>query len=109
MYNKDNHKAQAREVTMTGGSGMLSIILYLDQFFYTPLSFTKEAGARITIHNPLVFPMTGEYGLNLRPNTASSIGFQQVLFSTVMKINSSKNQKYFSLAQHSKKGTAISI
>ena len=62
------------EVTMTGGSATLSVVLYLDQLFYTPLSLSKKAGARITIHNPKVFPMTEEYGINLKPNTASNIG-----------------------------------
>ena len=61
----------------------MSIVLYINQAFYTPLSLTKEAGARITIHNPQVFPMTEEYGINLKPNTASSIGFQQVLFGVI--------------------------
>ena len=66
---------------MTGGSAALSVILYLDQALYTPLSLTKEAGARLTIHDPKVFPMIEEYGMNLKPSTASSIGFQQVWFS----------------------------
>ena len=73
----------AWEVTMTGGSATLSVVLYLDQLFYTPLSLSKKAGARITIHNPKVFPMTEEYGINLKPNTASNIGFQQVLFHVI--------------------------
>ena len=63
---------------MTGGSAALSIVLYLDQMFYTPLSLTKEAGARMIIHDPKLFPMIDEYGINLKPNTASSIGFQKV-------------------------------
>ena len=77
IYNNDSEDS-ARVVTLTGGSAALSIVLYLDQLFYTPLSLSTEAGARITIHNPKVYPMTEEYGINLKPNTASSIGFQQV-------------------------------
>ena len=82
--------APAYEVTMTGGSAALSVILYLNQMFYTPLSLSKEAGARITIHNPNVFPMTEEYGINLKPNTASSVGFQKVMFD-VMQLQSMYN------------------
>ena len=77
IYNNDGVR-NAREVTMTGESATLSIVLFLDQLFYTPLSLTKEAGARITIHDPKAFPMVDEYGMNLRPTTASHIGFQQV-------------------------------
>ena len=82
-YNNGKGVNEAKDVTMTGGSATMSIVLYINQAFYTPLSLTKEAGARITIHNPKVFPMTEEYGINLKPNTASSIGFQQVLFGVI--------------------------
>ena len=77
-YNNENGLNEAREVTMTGGSATLSIVLFLNQLFYTPLSLSKEAGARMTIHDPNVFPMVEEYGINLKPSTASSIGLQQV-------------------------------
>ena len=70
---------EAREVTMTGGSAMLRVVLNLNQLSYTPLSLSQEAGARITIHGPNVFPLVEEYGINLKPNTASNIGIQQVL------------------------------
>ena len=68
---------------MTGGSATMSVVLYLNQMFYTPLSLTKESGVRMTIHDPKVLPMVEEYGMNLRPNTASSIGFQKVSYSLV--------------------------
>ena len=78
-YTNRNGHNKTREVTMTGGSATLSIVLYLNQLSYTPLSLTKEAGARMTIHDPNMFPMVEEYGINLKPSTASSIGLQQVL------------------------------
>ena len=77
-YNNENGLNEAREVTMTGGPATLSIVLFLNQLSYTPLSLSKEAGARMTIHDPNVFPMVEEYGINLKPSTASSIGLQQV-------------------------------
>ena len=94
---------------MTGGAGTLSIVLYLDQLFYAPLSLSKEAGARITIHNPKVFPMTEEYGINLKPNTASSIGFQQVLFSVMHYPIHKEFNHIFSTAFHLEKSTSLSI
>ena len=72
---------------MTGESAALSIVLYLDQDFYTPLSLSPEAGARMTIHDPKVFAMIDEYGMNLKPNTASSIGFQKVAKFLLFFIN----------------------
>ena len=41
---------------------------------------SKKAGAKIVIHDPNTPPLPNEYGLELRPNTASSIAVQ-VTFS----------------------------
>ena len=37
---------------------------------------SKQAGARIVIHDPANPPLPDEYGMDLRPNTASSIAVQ---------------------------------
>ena len=108
-YNKGKDVHEAREVTMTGGSAAMSIVLYLNQLFYTPLSLTKKAGARITIHNPKVFPMTEEYGMNLKPNTASSIGFQQVLFKCHAPLHPTNNYPNFPSACHIEKSRTLHI
>ena len=113
IYNIDSSEnvSEALEVTMTGGSATLSMVLFLDQRFYTPLSLSKEAGVRITVHNPQVNPMTEEYGINLKPNTASNIGIQQVLFvdrffSTYFKLHLSL---IYSLAFNFEKTKPVSI
>ena len=38
---------------------------------------SKKAGARIVIHNPENPPLPDEYGMDLQPNTASSISVQK--------------------------------
>ena len=38
---------------------------------------SKKAGAKIVIHDPNTPPLPNEYGLELRPNTASSIAVQK--------------------------------
>jgi hypothetical protein len=58
----------------------LSVEIFLDQANYMVKKLSKSAGARIVIHDPLSPPLPDEYGLDLRPNTASSIAIQKVLF-----------------------------
>ena len=41
---------------------------------------SKKAGARLIIHNPNSPPLADEYGIDLQPNTASSVSIQQVIF-----------------------------
>ena len=50
--------------------------LYLDQSNYMLNNLAKKAGARIVIHDPEIPPLPDEYGLDLQPNTASSIAIQ---------------------------------
>ena len=38
---------------------------------------SKKAGAKIVIHDPNTTPLPNEHGLELRPNTASSIAVQK--------------------------------
>ena len=38
---------------------------------------SKKAGGKIVIHDPNTPPLPNEYGLELRPNTASSIAVQK--------------------------------
>ena len=37
---------------------------------------SKRAGARVVIHDPKTAPLPDEYGLDLQPNTASSMSIQ---------------------------------
>ena len=55
-----------------------SIQLYLDQDNYMLNKLSKKAGARLVIHDPHSTPLPDEYGVDLQPNTASSISIQRV-------------------------------
>ena len=39
---------------------------------------SKKAGARLVIHDPKSPPLADEYGVDLQPNTATSVSIQQV-------------------------------
>ena len=39
---------------------------------------SKKGGARIVIHDPANPPLPDEYGVDLQPNTASSLAIQKV-------------------------------
>ena len=39
---------------------------------------SKNAGAKIVVHESALPPLTDEYGIDLAPNTASSIAIQTV-------------------------------
>ncbi len=40
--------------------------------------FSKNAGAKIVIHDPYLPPLPDEYGIDMQPNTASSVALQTV-------------------------------
>ena len=58
----------------------LSVEVFLDQSNYMLNKLSKKAGARLVIHDPAVPPLADEYGIDLQPNTASSVSIQQVIF-----------------------------
>ena len=60
----------------------LSVEVFLDQSNYMLNKLSKKAGARLVIHDPAVPPLADEYGIDLQPNTASSISIQQALLFT---------------------------
>ena len=39
---------------------------------------SKNAGAKIVVHDPSLPPLPDEYGIDMRPNTASSVAVQTV-------------------------------
>ena len=75
-YNDDD--PSTRQSSLTGVSAGLSIELYLDQRNYMLNKLSKKAGARMVLHGPEEPPLPDEYGLDLQPNTASSIAIQLV-------------------------------
>jgi len=52
--------------------------MFLDQDNYMLQKLSKNAGAKIVIHDPSLPPLADEYGIDLTPNTASSIAIQAV-------------------------------
>ena len=75
-YNDDD--PTTRKASLTGVTEGLSIELYLDQRNYMLNKLSKKAGARMVLHGPGEPPLPDEYGLELQPNTASSIAIQLV-------------------------------
>lgn len=57
----------------------MSLQLYLDQENYMLQGLSQKAGVRMIIHDPNAYPLADEYGIDLEPNTASSIAIQKVL------------------------------
>ena len=55
-----------------------SVELFLDQSYYMLNKLSKKAGARLILHNPNIDPLPDEYGMDLPPNTASSVATQVV-------------------------------
>ena len=75
-YNKIDPDPK-RKVTLTGSSNGLTLEVYLDQKNYMLKKLSKKAGARLVIHDASSPPLADEYGINLQPNTASSVAIQQ--------------------------------
>ena len=59
-------------------SNGLSIEVFIDQANYMIKKLSKRAGVRLVLHDPKVPPLPEEYGLDLAPNTASSMAVQLV-------------------------------
>jgi hypothetical protein len=57
----------------------LSVELYLDQANYMLNKLSKNAGAKIVVHDPTLPPLPDEYGIDMEPDTASSIAVQTVI------------------------------
>ena len=55
----------------------LTLEVFLDQGNYMKNRLSKKAGAKIVIHDPNTTPLPNEHGLELRPNSASSIAVQK--------------------------------
>jgi hypothetical protein len=57
----------------------LDVELYLDQANYMLQKLSKNAGAKIVIHDPTLPPLPDEYGIDMQPNSASTISIQMVI------------------------------
>ena len=56
----------------------VSFQVFIDQENYMLNTLSKKAGVRLVIHDPSMPPSPNEFGIDLEPNTASSIAIQQV-------------------------------
>ena len=56
----------------------MSVELFLDQANYMLGKLSKNAGAKIVIHDTTLPPLPDEYGIDMQPNSASSIAIQTV-------------------------------
>ncbi len=52
--------------------------LFLDQENYMLAKLSKNAGAKIVVHDPSLPPLPDEFGIDMQPNSASSIAVQTV-------------------------------
>ena len=80
-YNQDDPdllNSSQRLATLTGTSNGLTVEVFLDQDNYMLKKLSKKAGARLVIHDARSPPLADEYGMDLQPNTASSVAIQQV-------------------------------
>ena len=69
---------QIKKASLTGITNGLSIEMFLDQTNYMINKLSKRSGVRLVLHDPKIPPLPEEYGLDLAPNTASSISVQLV-------------------------------
>ena len=68
----------------------LTLEVFLDQSNYMKNRLSKKAGGKIVIHDPNTPPLPNEYGLELRPNTASSIAVQVIIYQSQFIFSSIK-------------------
>ena len=94
-YNKndpDLFNSRQRLATLTGTSNGLTVEVFLDQKNYMLEKLSKKAGARLIIHDAYSSPLADEYGMDLQPNTASSVAIQQVKLFCI-KLCSNRNRQ----------------
>ncbi len=56
----------------------MAVELFIDQENYMLKSFSPKSGAKLVVHDPAVPPIPDEFGIDLKPNTDSSIAIQLV-------------------------------
>ena len=58
--------------------------MFIDQTNYMINKLSKRAGVRLVLHDPKTPPLPEEEGMDLAPNTASSVAVQMVTLTTGM-------------------------
>jgi hypothetical protein len=77
-FNSGLNDRTPRTTALTGNINGLSLELFVDQSNYMLKKLAKRAGIRMVIHDPSAIPMADEFGMDLQPNTASSVSVQMV-------------------------------
>ena len=67
-----------RVASMTGPNFGLSLVLNIEQHKYMANGQTKQAGARLVVHDEDVRPLTDESGIDLHPNTLTRIPVHEI-------------------------------
>ncbi len=71
----------------------MTVEVFLDQENYMLQKLSKNAGAKMVIHDPYLPPLPDEYGIDMQPNTASSIALQTVRIFLNLPYRNLKIQK----------------
>ena len=73
-----NDTQSPRQASLTGVNYGLTVEMFLDQDNYMLKKLSKNAGARVVVHDPYSIPLPDEFGINLQPNTATGVAVQKV-------------------------------
>ena len=74
----DDDNGGQRVASLTGPTFGLEMILNIEQSKYMENGLTKQAGARVAIHDSYDIPLMEEYGYNLMSSTLTALSIQEV-------------------------------
>ncbi len=74
----NNLDPHPRKASLTGKANGFTAEIFLDQANYMLNKLSKKAGARVVLHSPYTPALPDEYGIDLAPNTASSVAITLV-------------------------------
>jgi len=67
----------------------MAIELFIDQENHMLKAFSPKSGSKVVVHDPSVSPMADEFGIDLKPNSDSSIAIQLVsLYQFILRYSS---------------------
>ena len=84
-FNSGRNSRTVRKASLTGVNNGLSVEMFIDQANYMINKLSKRSGMRLVLHDPKTPPMPEEEGLDLAPNTASSVAVQMVISGSLLK------------------------
>ena len=84
-FNSGRNSRTVRKASLTGVNNGLSIEMFIDQANYMINKLSTQSGMRLVLHNPKTTPLPEEEGLDLAPNTASSVAVRMVICGSWLK------------------------